>query len=347
MLIQLKNNIIGQAMTETLIIASTILVPLFLLIPLLGKLIDIKHSSIQAARYEAWEFTVWYADDRQTSDGFQNIKKQDLDEPVKSVAMVKQESQRRFFSDPSIPIAIDDSNGWVSTDSNPLWKDHRGMRLWDGDRGSATDPISSDPTPDFTGGIMSFVVKAISAIFGAMAQGLGAIIDTSLDFDPMNLDGFARSQVTLPVNLPAGLINFATITDIAGTDNSTTALQLVFSAKAAVLTDNWNAGGYQHNRNRVGALVPTKMINELLNKVPGLPFIRGALGKMIPELAPCTTDPSDPGQLWLGYIDSDTVHPDRLEGVLKSKEKGHKCSLLGVCELDPEPTFSNKSDCEP
>ena len=47
-------------MTETLITASTILVPLLLLIPLFGKYIDIKHSAIQAARYEAWEYTVWY-----------------------------------------------------------------------------------------------------------------------------------------------------------------------------------------------------------------------------------------------------------------------------------------------
>ena len=53
----------GQAMTEMVIASSFVLVPLFLLIPLLGKYIDLNQSTIQATRYEAWEYTVWYNDE--------------------------------------------------------------------------------------------------------------------------------------------------------------------------------------------------------------------------------------------------------------------------------------------
>jgi hypothetical protein len=44
----------GQAMTEVLIAATFILVPLFLIVPAFGKFIDMRHATIQAARYQAW-----------------------------------------------------------------------------------------------------------------------------------------------------------------------------------------------------------------------------------------------------------------------------------------------------
>lgn len=50
---KISTNERGQAMTEFLISASFVLVPLFLGISLLGKYIDIKHAGIQAARYQA------------------------------------------------------------------------------------------------------------------------------------------------------------------------------------------------------------------------------------------------------------------------------------------------------
>jgi len=150
-------------MTELLITASMVLVPLLLLIPLLGKYIDIKHSTIQAARYEAWEYTVWYngtnngqSDDR--PDGYPNTQ------PVKSLTQTQMESRRRFFSDISLPIANDDKTvGWRSDpgERNPLWMDHEGNMLWDGTIESGILPKHNEDTPDFTGGVMDFLVDII------------------------------------------------------------------------------------------------------------------------------------------------------------------------------------------
>ena len=60
---QFKSRESGQAMTEFQICAAYVLIPLFLMVPLLAKYIDIKHATISAARYQAWEYTAWYNGD--------------------------------------------------------------------------------------------------------------------------------------------------------------------------------------------------------------------------------------------------------------------------------------------
>src|SRR5690606_31683869 len=153
----------GQAMTELLIAATFVLVPLLLLIPLLGKYIDIRHATIQAARYEAWEYTVWYngsyggTDDR--PKGYPNPL------PVKTVVETEREAMRRCFSNTETPITGNDYTGWDHPYRNVLWTDHRGNPLWDGSLDPTTYTRHNEPTPDLTGGVMSFIIDIIDTIF--------------------------------------------------------------------------------------------------------------------------------------------------------------------------------------
>ena len=129
----------GQAMTETLITAVLVLVPLLLLIPLLGKYIDIKHATIQSARYQAWEYTVWYSSDderdaplssAERSTGFVDGNGNSLDNISKTTAQTQIESRRRFFSETDTPITNGDKTGdWNKDERNRLWTDHRGESL--------------------------------------------------------------------------------------------------------------------------------------------------------------------------------------------------------------------------
>jgi len=48
----------GQALTETLV-TLVALVPVFMLIPYLGKYLDVKHKTEDGARYALWERTVY------------------------------------------------------------------------------------------------------------------------------------------------------------------------------------------------------------------------------------------------------------------------------------------------
>ena len=50
----------GQALVEFTIAAMTLLVPLFFMISYIAKYHDMQAATIQAARYAAWERTVYF-----------------------------------------------------------------------------------------------------------------------------------------------------------------------------------------------------------------------------------------------------------------------------------------------
>jgi hypothetical protein len=331
----------GQAMTELLIAAAFLLVPLLLLIPLLGKYIDIRHAAIQAARYEAWEYTVWYNNAADGPDGYPNPL------PLKNVNQTEAESMRRFFSRTDLPISGDDATtGWDLADRNPLWTDHRAQPLWDGALDTATLTDHNEPTPDLTGGIMSLLIDILDTIFEALASAL-AMGGSSVGFTAINTDGYSISEVAAVVRVPDGLIDFATMHD-AGVDASVDSFDLTFRSQAAVLTDSWNAGGLEHTTNQAGGIVPTKLLQTLIDDV--LPsWVRDALDIMaiiVPELLMCNPFYNHPfdkpfvetqdGSLWLGYMDIDAVPPDRLDmdgDGARDESRAVSCAD-GVCRYD-------------
>jgi hypothetical protein len=355
----------GQAMTELLITASTVLVPLLLLIPLLGKYIDIKHATIQAARYQSWEYTVWYAASGDTPSGFVDGGGTALPFPIKGTNQVRNESRRRFFSPTDAPITPADSTGtWNVDERNMLWTDHRGNPILTNN--TSNDTIASqEDTPDYSLGILNVLLDIIDAVFEALAWVMN-LVGKDVGFSMINTEGLAKSHIEVPITAPVGLIDFPTISDIPGTDDSTAALNINYVASAAVLTDGWNAGGLGHTINQTGGMVPTKILKELISSIPGLDTVWDVVSLLIPEWRRC--NPSIPhfmdrnygtvarwndgtksydtyadgalnnnGSLWLGYMNIDAVHPDRLEG-----GGSHACPD-GICNFDPEPVYA---DCE-
>ena len=112
---QLRLGQRGQAMVEFLVV-SIVVVPLFVLVPLIGKYLDIKQSSIAASRKLAFECTVRYEDcaSLNTNPAFAD------------------EIRTRFFSgngnevlsnDRPAADALDDGTG------NPMWVDRQGRPL--------------------------------------------------------------------------------------------------------------------------------------------------------------------------------------------------------------------------
>jgi len=311
----------GQAMTETAIMASMILVPLFLLIPLLGKYIDIHHSTIQAARYEAWEYTVWYRTAGEEPSGT------GITEPRKSYADLQSESRQRFFSDTAYSpdpalniIADDDDSQWDIDNINPLWKDHRDVSILSNTTSIDTVADSSDDTPS---GLTTALFNIVFTVFSWIANGFSTVLSwlggSPPLFDAINLDGYSKATVDVPITTPPGLIDFGTISDANAVDTRT-AYSFTFSGKAAVLTDGWNAAGREHVINQAGGLALTK----LLGSLPGLGPLQWAVSAIWPELRPCTDppfllpaplddfDPDGDGSLWFGYLDTEAIPPDRL-----------------------------------
>lgn len=97
----------GQATTEFVVVAMWVLVPLFILVPFLGKLQDMFQAAESASRYVAFEGMA-----RNSSNSW------------KSDAELSLEVRRRFFSHSKAPIKTGDAAGDFSADRNPLWSDH-------------------------------------------------------------------------------------------------------------------------------------------------------------------------------------------------------------------------------
>jgi hypothetical protein len=96
----------GQALTEFLCVAVAV-VPLFLLIPLIGKYQDISNSTQAASRYVAFEATV----------------RNDSTNSWEPEGQLAQEVVRRFFSNPDAPIKTNDAAGNFKANQNLFWRD--------------------------------------------------------------------------------------------------------------------------------------------------------------------------------------------------------------------------------
>ncbi len=94
------------------VVFSLALVPLFLIMPLLGKYLDLAQTTEIASRYLAFEGTV-----RNTSSSW------------KTDAELATEVRRRFFSNSDAPVKTNDAAGDFPGHRNPLWSDHRGAPL--------------------------------------------------------------------------------------------------------------------------------------------------------------------------------------------------------------------------
>ena len=347
-------------MVEFLICASFVLIPLFLGISLLAKYIDMKQTTIQAARYEAWEYTTWYANSNEPMTGFNAAK-----QPMKSITRTKDETRRRFFttvSDEQDALNnrtirdTDADTGWVLADRNRLWTDHEGNVLYTGVDGAGANVQSSQPTPTIPviGDVMNILFDIVDFAFSAIAS-LMNLLGSSVGFTAINTDGYAKSTVSMAVRSTPDFIDVGYMkgTPNANIGNLNTG-NLVFSAKAGVLTDGWNAGGVEHTYNQAGGTVPTVLLKELLT-LPGLAQVWDVIAILAPELRRCHPSipalppfgnpdfPDDKGSLWLGHIDIDAVHPDRLE------DGGtHSCDDAGRCDFEPvTPRDPALWDCIP
>ena len=137
----------GQALVEFTIAAMTLLVPLFFMISYLAKYHDMQAATIQAARYAAWERTVYFGESDWASGTAQ-----------KSDSTIQSEIRNRFFSGPG--------NGFQSGAANPLWVDHAGAPIL----GTWSEVSSSGQTPgtgDFILGKVTQVISVIGKVLGA------------------------------------------------------------------------------------------------------------------------------------------------------------------------------------
>jgi hypothetical protein len=101
----------GQATTEFVVLCLA-LVPLVLIMPLVGKYIDMMHTAEGASRYVAFEGAVHHSSTAWKSD----------------VALAE-EVRGRFFSGSNAAVRSGDIANDAEERHNPLWRDHAGRPL--------------------------------------------------------------------------------------------------------------------------------------------------------------------------------------------------------------------------
>jgi hypothetical protein len=357
-------------MTEFVISASFFLIPLFLGMSVLAKYIDIKQANIQAARYEAWEYTVWYANINERSylpgntgevmSGFDAF-----DQPKKTTTQTRIESKQRFYTNPgsaettSPILATDRDTGWSAAAANPLWTDHTGAPLYSGVDGAYASLATSEDTPSIpvVGKIVDTLFDVIGFVFEAMHTilSLGGLLTGVPEFNAINTDGYVKSTASMELSTSP------MFTTLQGDDVSldgTTDNTLDISTTATVLSDNWNAGGKEHTYMQAGGAVPSALLNGMIQSIPGLADVWNVVSILAPEFRLCHPGglwgPNDKGSLWLGHIDIDAVHPDRLIDPATGATLGtHVVNAAGMSDfspdfrktsVDPDP-YADSRDC--
>lgn len=296
----------GQAATEFVIAAAFILVPLFLTVPLLGKYIDIKHAAIQHARFSAWEYTVWFGQDEYILSGVESNQRAG----VKKYKQASEEGFEYFFTDRT---SQDYGTSMAAMAVEPLWKDHRGKSLFHLD--DIKTELKEKQTPLPFGAVGDLLQKMLDVVGTAVAY-LGKLISVlgpAAEFDVLrNSKGYFTSEVEVPVR---SLGQILPRYDLKGEQAGASVQPLIFSAKAAVQSNNWNAGSSSHAIRESKGLVVTSILSPIshpVNKIVGglndlvgkIPLIRVKL----------------PGLPEFGHVKDDLMPYEHLEGNKKKLE---------------------------
>jgi hypothetical protein len=242
----------GQALAEFTIAAAFVLIPLFLMIPLLGKFMDMKATTIQAARYAAWERTAWYGN-------------ADWAAGQKSDAQIQSEVQQRFFADSATtPLRSTDQTLTGAVPARPRWYDHTGapmLSAYSADAGNGTQ------TPGMTNVVLSDVHKFVEVI--------DSVLGTKFKLDMKSL---YTSTVSLDAaNTPA--IRLATGADKSGF----TAPNFVMTQ--VLVTNGWSANGPDFVKKQTEGLAVLSLaqrspVKEVLH------IVQSVLGTFVEELKP-------------------------------------------------------------
>ncbi len=268
----------GQALLEVLV-AALVLVPLAVFVVLLGKVQSMQQATIAASRTLAFECTV---------------RPGACANPA-SHAQLADEVRRRHFGRIDREILSGDTLADVpdAAERNPLWTDRRGQPLLArfGDVGIAL------ASPGFDAGRSTAVGRA--------AGGVAAVLD--------RLAGPSRFGLSLTGGLAEVRVQASAAVDGQAGDRAgwTGLAPLPLRARAAVLTDAWNASGpYGAEPHRVQARVERGSRIDALHRAEialGYQLTRWTLDLM--DLVGLEPSASAFTPQW---IDVDRVPPDRI-----------------------------------
>lgn len=243
----------GQAMTEFVVGTVLFLMPVFLIVPIIGKYLDVKSSTIQAARYVAWERTVWYGG-ASASVNWPSKEKSD--------AEIQNEVRRRIFSENSA-LSKDDKTAttWAGAGSKVLWYNRNGTTMLQ-NYGDVVTAVSNADSPGIANDVLNLAIT--------VADALGPF---TLEMKGMFTGQVSTSVSTSPINM-----------SLSGNDSFNPGV-LTFTDKNVIVSNTWSANGKDHVREQTIGLAPLGIFQKEPMKTI-LTVLQIVMTPFAPEFAP-------------------------------------------------------------
>jgi len=223
----IKNRQSGQAIAEFVVFALFVMAPVFLMIPVLGKIADMNQKTVLASRYGAWERTI-------------------ATPAKKSELTITNEARMRFFAR---------NNKYIKTGEAINEKNSERSRYWRMISASY-DPMLTKFSDVNSKTSTSTPGTATKKLFQAADFAMNLRLDRlgKRDFD-QTYDIY-RSDMSMPVATNSRLDPLKNGIDCAGKKSTKTFLCI--KRHNAIYTDTWNAG----SRNMVVSRVKHNMLTE-------------------------------------------------------------------------------------
>jgi len=273
----------GQALAEFNVAAVFVLVPVFLVIPLVAKYIDVRHTAVQSARYTAWERTVWFEP---------STTPKASDAPFRSQAQIERAADARILGMGGRPVTQNDWGRDITDgELNPYWKDPAANPLVSVAANSAmADQLNEQEVPSrayvvFDGlqrleDMVNEGTNYVANIFGVTAPRMDLV-------GKYHFEGFYRTETRIPVN------NVPRVASFGQGGGVFENLNLVMQGQAALIADGWAASDRSQFAAWTDDYVPTRALRA------GFEPIQRVISIMHPEVSP--------GNLEMGYIDTNAV----------------------------------------
>lgn len=234
------------AATVELIIGCLAALPLFFAVSLLGKYADMRHKSVEAARYVAWEDVIW--------------------KNKKTLSDINYEATDRFMGHRQSTIVDKNKIKAKGVTEDPLWRDRALRTLMVSDGNTVRVTVSNK-------GIKNNVnhspgVKSVAKKSGVSTQ---TVVGYQVDFPVTHRVRVKKTTAATG------------ITQFFSSNHYKAPFKLNMKAGSAMLTDPWNAKSAPEYQQRVRKLTLEKILD--LAVMPGtktfghlFPFTEGKYG---------------------------------------------------------------------
>ena len=269
----------GQAMTEFVVSVGFIFLVLFIIVPTFGKILDMKFQNQQAARYVAWERTVWLRDMNSwggndntgdfviSSNEFESVA-------MRSDSDLTNSLHNRFFNGQGRAeikeISSSDVDG-ASGDTSALWAyNQSGKSMFQGVEVLNTN---EQETPAIAYDVLDVLDAGLDVITAPIEFMLNVVGGDNTDLLQLdyNLKGYYSPRVRTSMNTGnakgggdgewdrndgswGGGIEDAIFQNWDGR----------FTANSAILADGWNAQSVGYYQDRTDNFVPSTVFDNTL-----------------------------------------------------------------------------------